>query len=330
MAWGLAAIFSLSVYGAIQPASGKVYSSSGVTVRLAHFPNITHAPAMLAVSDGRFARALGEHGLDVKVLNAGPGAMEALLAGELDIAYVGPSPAINTFLQTHGEGLRVISGACEGGASLIAAKESGIRSIRDLAGKRVASPQLGNTQDISLRHFLAKEGLKPRDKGGDVEILPMKNPDIFLQFKRNELDAAWVPEPWATRLAKEAGAVRVIDERKLWPGKRFATTVIVARTGFAKEHPDIIESILKAHAEEVDWIRGNPKDAQLAVNTELKRLTGKPLSHDVLVESWRYVDFTTDLDPNCFEAFLRAAIECGFIKDSSASVDGLVAEKDRR
>lgn len=308
----------------VKPKERELPEMSGaVVVRLAHFPNITHAPALVGLSRGELQASVAPNRTEVKVVNAGPEAMEALLANEIDIAFVGPSPAINTFIKSEGQALRVIAGACSGGASLVVAPGSGIGSLRDLTGKRVATPQLGNTQDISLRHFISREGLSPFDKGGTVRIMPIKNPDILTQFKLGELDAAWVPEPWATRLVVEAGAKRLIDERDLWPNRSFPTTVIVVRTAFLNEHRELVDKIVRANAKVIEWMGAHPTDAKSIANLELKRLTGKELAAAVLDESWEHLDFMVDPQAQCFSSFLSAAVECGFIKNPPASLEGL-------
>lgn len=242
-------------------------AGSGPRVSLACFPNLTHAPALAGIARGEFQRALGE-GMVVEplVFNAGPEEMEALLAGEVDLGYVGPSPAINTYLKTQGRGVRILAGAASGGASLMARADVPLTGLAGLAGRRVAVPQVGGTQDVSLRHFLAGAGLRPREKGGTVDVMPVKNADVLPLFARRQLDAAWVPEPWATRLEQEAGARRILDERDLWPDRRFTTTVLVGRAKFLAEHPDQVEAVLRAHLATVAWLRDHPAEGQQVVN----------------------------------------------------------------
>jgi len=325
--FGIVAILAVVVFARPREAPSQAKERKDATpVRLAHFPNLTHAPALVAVAKGMLQKGLGERGkLEVKVVNAGPEAMEAMLAGELDLAYVGPSPAINTYIKTGGKDVRVVAGACAGGASLVARKDAAIRSLKDLAGKRVATPQLGNTQDVSLRRFIATVGLSPKERGGQVEILPIKNPDILTQFKLGQIDAAWVPEPWATRIVEESGAVRVLDERTLWPKGEFPTTVIVARTAFLEAHPDLVKAVVQANRDAIRWIAQSPDEAKKVVNDELKRLTGKALPGPVLDESWSFMTFTEDPMPNCFETFVKAATESGFLKDPPSTIQGLFA-----
>src|SRR5947207_5635860 len=228
-------------------------AGAGPRLRLAYFPNLTHAPAVAGVGRGDFQKALGHTAsIDAKVFNAGPEEMEALLAGEVDLGYVGPSPALNTYVKSGGRALRILAGACSGGASLVARAGAEVNGIRDLDGKRVADPQLGGTQDVSLRRSLAANGLRPREKGGTVQILPVKNPDALALFLSKQIDAAWVPEPWATRLVHEARGRRIIDERDLWPEHRFSTTVLVARAAFLKDHAREVNALLRAHLAGID------------------------------------------------------------------------------
>ena len=197
------------------------------TLRLGFFPNLTHGPALVGLQRGDFAKALAPLTIDPKPFNAGPEAMEALFAGALDACYVGPAPAINGYLRSHGEALVIVAGAAQNGAGLVVRKEANIRGPGDLHGKKLASPQLGNTQDVALRMYLKENGLAPKDRGGDVQVMPLANADILALMKQKELDGAWVPEPWTTRLIDEAGGVLLLDEKDRWPGKKFPTTVLV-------------------------------------------------------------------------------------------------------
>ena len=188
------------------------------TIRVGAFPNITHAQAMVGKANGFFDKAMGPQ---VKVqwtsFNAGPAAIEALFGGAIDMTYVGPNPAINGYVRSNGEAVRVVAGAASGGASLIVRNDSGIQKPEDFHGKRVASPQFGNTQDVALRNWLKSHGMKTNDKGGDVQIIPMANPDQLTLFLKKDLDAAWAPEPWATRLIHDGNGRLFVDERTLWP-----------------------------------------------------------------------------------------------------------------
>jgi NitT/TauT family transport system substrate-binding protein len=204
----------------------------GSVLRLGYLTNVTHAPALTGIESGRFAAALRPVRLEPHSFNAGPAAMEALLAEALDVAYLGPSPAVAGFLRSRGQAACVVAGATSGGASFVVRAAAGIHGPGDLHHKRIATPQLGNTQDIALRTYLRENGLAPTERGGDVQVTPLGNPDIMGQFQLGHLDGAWVPEPWATRLQIEAGGVLLFDERDRWTGRRFATTVVVARRAF--------------------------------------------------------------------------------------------------
>ncbi len=318
---GVLTLLWLAVFYGAAPNTGN---SAAQKVRLGYFPNLTHAPALIGVSTGGFQKELGANvGLNATAFNAGPEAMEALLAGAIDVSYVGPGPAINTYLKSHGKALRVIGGACSGGAALVAGENSTINTLRDLDGKRVAVPQMGGTQDISLRFFLSQQGLQTRDKGGSVEVLPIKSPDTLALMKRGEIDAAWMPEPWTTRLIHESNAKLVIDERDLWPAHQFPTTVIVARTDFLKAHPDQVAAILRAHSAAVAFLNADAKTAQTAVNTELKKLSGKPLQEADLREAWGRVTFVTDPNAPAMATFAQMAVKTGYLPDGS-DIAGLI------
>ena len=308
-------------------SAGQAALPGAPVLHLAYFPNVTHAPGIVGVANGSFQKAVG-NSVVVKpyVFNAGPEEMEALLAGQVDIGYVGPGPATNAFAKSQGRALVIIAGACDNGASLVAASGARISTVKDLDGKRVAVPQVGGTQDISLRHFLSQQGLKTEEKGGTVKVLGVKNPDILTLFKKGDLDAAWVPEPWASRLVEEAHARVVVDEKDLWPAKRFSTTVVVARKDYLEKHPQQVAAFLQAHAEVVSWLKTHPEDGQKLVNSELKRLTGKQLSAKVLKDAWGHVDFVSEPNRESIDAQAKAAVDAGYLSPG-ASLDGLVAAK---
>jgi NitT/TauT family transport system substrate-binding protein len=315
--------FLVGVYG----RDPKTSTAGKTIVHLGYFANLTHAPAIVGVARGDFQTAVGKQVvIDPKVFNAGPAEMEALSAGAIDIGYVGPSPAVNTFMRSHGKALRIVAGACSGGASLVARGNAHIATIEDLDGKMVAVPQLGGTQDVSLRHFLGVHALHAAEgaSGGTVHVMPLKNPDILTEFKQGALDAAWVPEPWATRLIDEAHAVRVFDERDLWPGRTFTTTVVVARTEFLNAHPEIVRDVLRAHAADVAWIEGHSDEAAQLVNNQMNQIGSKSLKPALLKEAWGRVDFTADPDPANIAECARSAAEAGYLPNGDVDVDKLV------
>ncbi|HRY36982.1 MAG TPA: ABC transporter substrate-binding protein [Candidatus Magasanikbacteria bacterium] len=284
---------------------------SKVNLRLGYFPNISHAQALIGVSEGIFQKTLGNDiVLSTKTFNAGPSEIEALFAGEIDIGYIGPSPAINGYVKSNGQALKIIAGSASGGASLIIQPEL-VDKFNDgkiLIGKKVVTPQQGNTQDVSLRHYLREKGLFDK-----VNILPIANPEQLSLFKQKEIAGAWAPEPWATRLVKEAGGVRIIDERDLWKDKMFCVSNIIVSGKFLKDHPEIVVKFLKAHLEITQWLNDNPEQAKLVVNNEIEKITSNKISIDVLNEAWTMFDFTfLPLQETVFEFADWAYVE-GFL-----------------
>lgn len=265
-----------------------------VTLRLGYFPNVTHATALVGVEKGIFARDLGPNvKLETQTFNAGPAAVEALFGGALDAAYIGPSPTINAYAKSKGEALRIISGATSGGASLVVRPE--ITTPADLKGTKLATPQLGGTQDVALRAWLQEQGLRADTSGGgDVSIQPQDNGATLDAFKSGAIEGAWVPEPWATRLVLEGRGKVLVDERAQWPNGQFVTTHLVVSTRFLKNHPDVVENLLKAQVEANDYVNANSADAQRAVNDQIEKITQKRMSDATLAASWKNLSFTND------------------------------------
>ncbi|MGI8879276.1 MAG: ABC transporter substrate-binding protein [Jatrophihabitans sp.] len=287
-------------------------------VRVGYFANVTHAVPVLGVADGEFQKELGKTKLDTEIFNAGPAEVEALLSGAIDVAYLGPSPAINAFQKTHGEAVRLIAGGASGGASLVV--KPNITSIADLKGKTVASPQFGNTQDVALRAFLAAHRLKTDTTGGkDVTVLAQDNAQTLDLFRQGQVDGGWLPEPWASRLVVEAGAKTLVDERTLWPGGKFVTTNLLVSKKFLDQHPDTVEAILRAHVATVDKITGDTAWAKATLNAELKKLTGKPLSDAVLTPA--LANLTVGWDP--YAATLKESAEHAVTAGTAKSVPDL-------
>ncbi len=291
-----------------------------VTVRLGYFPNLTHATAVAGDQKGIFARALGQHKLRVSTFNAGPAAVEALFSGGLDAAYVGPNPAINAFARSDGEAIRIISGATSGGAALVV--KPGIADADALRGKKVASPQLGGTQDVALRTWLDSKGLETDPQGGgDVSVVPQDNAQILETFITGQIEGAWVPEPWATRLVQEGGGKVLVDERELWPGGRFVTTQLVVRSAFLKERPDAVRRLLEAQVEANRFVNDNPHEAQQVVNGGIAALTGKALPDAVIQAAWKNLSFTNDPFPESLATSAEHATEVGLLP--TVSLDGI-------
>src|SRR5580700_8551007 len=278
-------------------AASLVNAAAGdaVVVRVGHFPNITHAQAVIGRNNGWFDKALAPDArIDWKAFNAGPSAIEALFAGELDLVYVGPNPTITGYVRSRGEALRVIAGSVSGGAALVVRADSGIQKPEDFHGKRVASPQLGNTQDVALRNWLKAHGMKSTDKGGDVQIIPLANPDQLTLFLRKDINAAWAPEPWATRLIHEANGRLFVDERTLWPNGQFVIGLLLVNTKFLKNHADLVKNWIRAEVELTDWINAHPVEAKKLLNQQIQAETGKALAPSVLDEAYTRMQVTYD------------------------------------
>lgn len=286
-----------------------------LTIRVGYFPNITHSQAIIGLARGDFQRELGpDIKLQTTVFNAGPSVIEALFAGQIDLAYIGPNPAINGYVQSKGEALRIVAGATSGGAAFVVRPKAHIRSAADLAGKRLATPQLGNTQDVALRHYLIANGLNTKEKGGTVEVIPTQNPQIFDLFRQGQIDGAWVPEPWASRLVVEGGGVVFLDERDLWPNGDFVTAHIIARTAFLKTHPAIVKAWLTAHVAVTQWEIEHPDEAQALLNREIEKLTGKRLLNEVLHQAWTRLRPTWDPIASSLMGSANAAYAAGFLQ----------------
>jgi NitT/TauT family transport system substrate-binding protein len=265
-----------------------------VTLRLGYFPNVTHASAIAGIEKGIFAEKLGP-GTELKtsIFNAGGAATEALFSGAIDATFIGPSPSINAFAKSKGEAIRVIAGATSGGTALVV--RPNINSAADLKGQKVATPQLGNTQDVAARAWFLSQGLKTDPQGGgDVSIKPQENAQTLDTFKQGLIAGAWVPEPWATRLVKEGGGKVLVDERSLWPGGQFVTTQLIVSTSFLKAHPDVVERLLAGHIAATEWVNANPAEAQDVVNAGIAKVTGQAMNLDTIKASWSGMTFTFD------------------------------------
>jgi NitT/TauT family transport system substrate-binding protein len=293
------------------------------TLRIGYFPNINHAQAVIGLGNGDFQRALGNNvKLETFQFNAGPSAIESLLANRIDASYIGPNPAINGYVVSDGRDVRVIAGATSGGASFVVRNDSGINTVKDLGGKNFASPQLGNTQDVALRKYLVDNGFKTTENGGNVTVTPVANADILTLFLKKELDGAWVPEPWATRLVKEANGKILIDERDLWPPEgKFVTAHIIVRPDYLKQNPDVIKKLIAAHVNETQWINDNKEQAIKEFNVQLKTLTGKELPEDVLAESLTRLEFTDDPIKSSLLKSANDAYDLGFLAKGEARPD---------
>ncbi|HEX3034352.1 MAG TPA: ABC transporter substrate-binding protein [Thermodesulfobacteriota bacterium] len=302
------------ILGLLNSEPAVFAKESKTTIRVGHFPNVTHAQGVIGQANGWFEKALGKNvEVDWKIFNAGPSAIEALFAGQIDLTYIGPNPAINGYVKSRGEALRIIAGAASGGAALVVRAGSGIKGVKDFDGKKIASPQLGNTQDVALRSWLNENGFKLREKGGTVQVVPLANPDQLTLFLRKEIDGAWTVEPWVSRLIFDGGGKLFLNESDLWTDGKYVTTHLVVSTKFFKEHPDLVKKWVAAHVELTNWINKNPEEAKIVLNEELKRETGKALPQEILNESMKRIDFTYDPIANSLFKSANSAFELGFL-----------------
>ncbi len=290
---GICGVLAASLAAAA--CGGGADGSDGATeLRLGYFPNVTHAPAIIGVETGRFAEAVGA---DVTIapvtFGSGTEAIEAMFAGELDASFIGPNPAINGYAKSGGEALRIVAGTTSGGASLVV--RDGIESPADLAGARLATPSLGNTQDVALRAWLSEQGFTTDTSGGgDVAITPQENADTLAAFQNGDIDGAWVPEPWATRLVAEGGGTVLVDESELWPDGRFVTTHLIVAADFLDEHPDVVRDLIVGLGQSVDVAAGDAAEAQRITNDGIERITTKRLPDATIASAWEQLEFTLD------------------------------------
>ena len=315
----LAAASLLSGCSATSSASEQS-TSPAEEVHLGYFANVTHAPALVGLEQGFFEDALGDTTLTTELFNAGPATIEAISAGAIDAAYIGPSPAINTYIKSGGASAVVVAGATTGGAALVV--RDGIDTPADLAGATLATPQLGNTQDVALRAWLADEGFETTTEGGgDVSITPTENADTLALFQQGELDGAWLPEPWVSRLVIEGGAHVLADEADLWEDGIFPTTVLLVNKTFLAEHPETVKALLDGHVEAVNWLNENPDQVADVVNARLTADTGKALADDVITRALANVAFSVDPAADTFPVLVDHAVEAGTGTDGD--IDGL-------
>jgi NitT/TauT family transport system substrate-binding protein len=309
------AVIAIAAVGLVAPSAASAAPKQGnVTLRLGYFPNVTHATAIVGVEGGLFTEKLGSGvQLETSTFNAGPAAIEALNSDAIDATYIGPNPAINAYAQSNGEAIRIVSGATSGGAFLVV--KPGIKGVKGLKGKKVASPQLGNTQDVALRTYLKQKGLKTDTAGGgDVSIVPQENAQTLDLFKQGQIDGAWVPEPWATRLVQEGGGKVLVDERKLWPEGRYVTTQLIVRTQFLKDHPDAVKKLLEGQVAANDLIKNDTTRAEQLVGQGIDKATGKPIAPELITASFNNLVFTNDPIASSLRKSAKDAQAAGLLK----------------
>jgi NitT/TauT family transport system substrate-binding protein len=323
LAVGLAACGDDS--GGSSSGSGSTDGGGGedVTLRVGYFPNITHAPALVGVEEGLFDENLPDNvNVEVFTFDSGTEVTEALFSDALDISYIGPSPAISAYAESDGEAVRVISGAASGGASLVVSPD--ITSPEQLEGTTLATPSLGNTQDVALRAYLADQGFETTPEGGgDIEIVPQENSTTLDTFTAGQIDGAWVPEPWATRLVEEGDGTVLVDEADLWPDGEFVTTHIIVRTAFLEDNPDVVKAFLEGHAAAIDFVNDNPDQAQADSISQIEQISGSEVSEDITAAAWENLEFTFDPIASSLEKDAQDAEEVGLLDPIDLSDPGI-------
>jgi NitT/TauT family transport system substrate-binding protein len=293
--------------------SGATASGEAKTLRLGFFPNITHAPALVGVQKGLFQQALGDTKLDPKTFNAGPAAIEALFSGAIDATYIGPNPSINGWATSKGTALNIIAGSTSGGAGLVV--KPTITSAADLKGKKIATPQLGNTQDVALRSYLKTNGLNADQQGGgDVSIQPQDNATSLQAFQQGAIDGAWVPEPNLSRMQIEDKGKLLVDEKSLWPNGQFVTTHLIVSQTFLKKYPATVKKLLQGHLKALDYIKTDNAGAQTAANAQLAALSGKPLKDAIIASAFKNMTFTADPIASSLYTSAQHAQDVGLLK----------------
>ncbi|WAU84283.1 aliphatic sulfonate ABC transporter substrate-binding protein [Streptomyces sp. Qhu-G9] len=300
-------------------AEGKKLSAD--TVRIGYFPNLTHATALVGDQEGLLQKELGGTKATYSQFNAGPSEIEALNSGSIDIGWIGPSPAINGYSTTDGKGLRIISGSASGGVKLVVNPDR-IKSLKDVKGKKIATPQLGNTQDVAFLNWISEQGWKVEAESGkgDVSVVRTDNKITPDAYKSGSIDGAWVPEPTASKLVAEGGKV-LLDEADLWPDKKFVITNIIVSQKFLKEHPDVVEAVLRGSVKTNAWINANPDKAKAAANTKLEELTDKALPANVLDPAWKSIQFIDDPLASTLDAEAEHAVKAGLLEQPK--LDGI-------
>jgi len=310
------------VLSAIVLAGTAAKTSDQNKIRVAFFPNISHAVPIVGIENGEFAKELGDIPIQTVIVDSGPQAIEALFANSVDIAYVGPSPVINGYVKS-GQGIKIISGAASNGASLIIQQDSEISEISDLAGKKIAAPSIGNTQDVSLRHYLSEYDLRPAERGGSVIVYNIANSETFTLFAKGDIDVAWVPEPTATILVEQLGGKRLFNEEELWPNKQFPSVLLIGRTDFIEKHPDWIKSWMEANQNTINWINQNPEKTEAVFIDFYKKHTGKVLPENIVHGSFSHITFTSNPDPESIKIFAERAHNLGYLGRSGYNIDDI-------
>ncbi|MFB7173129.1 ABC transporter substrate-binding protein [Streptomyces sp. NPDC056254] len=305
--------------GGADPAAANGRKLSASEVRIGYFPNLTHATALVGLQEGLIGKELGGTRIKPQTFNAGPSAVEALNGGSLDIGFIGPSPSINAYVKSKGSNLRIISGSASGGVKLVVNPDR-IKTLDDLKGKKIATPQKGNTQDVAFLNWISEKGwtVDPESGKGDVSVVRTDNKVTPDAFKQGSIDGAWVPEPTASKLVTD-GAKVLLDETDLWPGKKFVITNVIVSQKFLKAHPDVVEAVLAGTVKTNEWINANPEKAKASANARLAADSGKPLDAKVIDPAWQSILVTDDPLASTLKAQADHAVKAELIEQHDLS-----------
>ena len=318
---GIVGVVLLSVLGVALSTSETTHDAK---LRIAYFPNIGHAIPIVGMENGFFQDGLGDQiKIETRVFDSGPQAIESLFADSVDLAYVGPGPAINGFLNSENNNVQILAGAASCGSSFIVHPNSEITTGADFAGKKIAAPQIGNTQDVSLRNYLSENKLKTADKGGSVIVYNIPNPDIYTLFVKGDIDGAWVAEPWATILETELDGKRLFHEEELWPDNEFASVLLIGNVDYVENNKQVVQNFLSAHHETMLWINENPKDTRIAFNNFLDSHLGQSLSDDVVDIALSNLKITDDPKSDSVFSFAEKADTLGYLGRNGYDLSGI-------
>ena len=320
----IASIVGIILLSALGIALNSDNVDNDPKLRIAYFPNIGHAIPIVGMEKGFFQNNVGDEvTIETRVFDSGPQAIESLFANSVDLAYVGPGPAINGFLNSENHNVKILAGAASGGASFIVHPDSEINSVSDFVGKKIAVPQIGNTQDVSLRHYLSENNLKPAEKGGSVVIYNIPNPDIYTLFVKGDIDGAWIAEPWATILETELNGKRLFYEEDLWPNQEFASVLLIANADYVEEHSLLVSNLLDSHLETSNWINENPTETRIIFNDFLNSHLGQSLSDDVVDIALSNLVITANPLSDSVHSFAEKADTLGYLGRNGYDLSGI-------
>lgn len=290
-------------------------------VRVVFFANVNHAVPIVGLENGEFAKELGNTTIKTRIVDSGPEVIEALFTKSADLGYLGPAPFVIGYVKSKTDDVKILSGAASGGASFVIQKDAAISTAADLDGKKIAAPFVGNTQDVSLRHYLAEHNLKPKESGGTVTIYNIANPEIYTIFAKGDIDAAWVPEPTATMLVEQLGGKRLFQEEDTWPDGKFSSVLLVGRTEFLEKHPDLVAKWIDANTNTVNWIKENPDKTESIFIDFYKKHTGKKLDENIIHDAFSHIQITSEPIRNSISIFAERAYDLGYLGHSGYNLD---------